>query len=203
VPEELSIVAKDIWKGKFFLNQNFTLKNLKSIRSSQPFGIIHLATHGEFEKGAPDNSFVQFWDNKLKLSQMRDLGLNNPTVELLVLSACRTALGDRDAELGFGGFAYITGVKTALASLWQVSDSGTLALMTEFYKNLKTAPTKSEALRQAQLAMIKGQVTIENGQMRTSVRSVALPPESPESKETKDLKHPFYWSAFTMIGNPW
>jgi filamentous hemagglutinin family protein len=203
VPEELSIVAKDIWKGKFFLNQNFTLKNLKSIRSSQPFGIIHLATHGEFEKGTPDNSFIQFWDNKLKLSQMRDLGLNNPTVELLVLSACRTALGDRDAELGFGGFAYIAGVKTALASLWQVSDSGTLALMTEFYKNLKTAPTKSEALRQAQLAMIKGQVTIENGQMRTSVRSVALPPESPESKETKDFKHPFYWSAFTMIGNPW
>ncbi|OKH50481.1 hypothetical protein NIES2101_19310 [Calothrix sp. HK-06] len=203
VPEELSIVAKDIWSGKFFLNQNFTLNNLKSIRSSRPFGIIHLATHGEFETGAPDNSYVQFWDSQLKLSQMRDLGLNNPTVELLVLSACRTALGDREAELGFGGFAYKAGVKTALASLWQVSDSGTLGLMTEFYKNLKKAPIKAEALRQAQLAMIRGRVTIEKGQLRTTLRSVTLPPESPESKQNKNLKHPFYWAAFTMIGSPW
>ncbi len=156
VPEELSIVAKEIWQGKFFLNQNFTLNNLKSIRSSQPFGIIHLATHGEFEEGTLDNSFIQFWDSKLKLSQIRDLGLNNPTIELLVLSACRTALGDREAELGFGGFAYKAGVKTAIASLWQVSDSGTLGLMTELYKNLKIVPIKAEALRQAQIALIVG-----------------------------------------------
>jgi filamentous hemagglutinin family protein len=203
VPEELSIVAKEIWKGKFFLNQNFTLNNLKSIRSSQPFGIIHLATHGEFEEGTSDNSFIQFWDSKLKLSQIRDLGLNNPTVELLVLSACRTALGDREAELGFGGFAYKAGVKTAIASLWQVSDSGTLGLMTELYKNLRTAPIKAEALRRAQLAMIKGQVTIENGVLRTSVRGVTLPPESRESKQSQNLKHPYYWAAFTMIGSPW
>lgn len=134
---------------------------------------------------------------------MRDLGLNNPTVELLVLSACRTALGDREAELGFGGFAYKAGVKTAIASLWQVSDSGTLGLMTELYKNLRTAPIKAEALRRAQLAMIKGQVTIENGVLRTSVRGVTLPPESRESKQSQNLKHPYYWAAFTMIGSPW
>ncbi|MBW4671344.1 MAG: CHAT domain-containing protein [Cyanomargarita calcarea GSE-NOS-MK-12-04C] len=203
VPEELSIVAKEIWQGKFFLNQNFTLNNLKSIRSSRPFGIIHLATHGEFGKGTLDNSFIQFWDSKLKLSQLGDLGLNNPTVELLVLSACETALGDREAELGFGGFAYKAGVKTAIASLWQVSDSGTLGLMTELYKNLKTAPIKAEALRQAQIAMIKGQVGIDNGVLRTTVRGVTIPKESPEATQKKDLKHPYYWAAFTMIGSPW
>ncbi len=203
VPQELSIVAKEIWNGKFFLNQNFTLNNLKSIRSSQPFGIIHLATHGEFNEGTTDNSFIQFWDRQLKLSQLKDLGLNNPTVELLVLSACRTAFGNREAELGFGGVAYGAGVKTAIASLWQVSDSGTLGLMTELYKNLKTAPIKAEALRQAQIAMIKGQVGIENGVLRTSVRGVTIPPESPEATQKKDLKHPYYWAAFTMIGSPW
>ncbi|MHC5730641.1 MAG: CHAT domain-containing protein, partial [Nostoc sp.] len=128
VPEELSIVARDIWKGKFFLNQNFTLNNLRSIRKSQPFGIIHLATHGEFKSGEADNSFIQFWDSKLKFKQMNEL--NNPPAELLVLSACRTALGDKNAELGFGGLAHKVGVKTAVASLWQVSDAGTLGLMT-------------------------------------------------------------------------
>ncbi|MBW4448482.1 MAG: CHAT domain-containing protein [Spirirestis rafaelensis WJT71-NPBG6] len=201
VPEELSIVARDIWKGKFFLNQNFTLNNLQSIRKSQPFGIIHLATHGEFKSGEADNSFIQLWDSKLKFKQMNEL--NNPPAELLVLSACRTALGDKNAELGFGGLAHKVGVKTAVASLWQVSDAGTLGLMTEFYKQLKVAPIKAEALRQAQIAMIKGQVVIENGKLRTSVRAVDLPSESSESKFQPNFKHPYYWSAFTMIGNPW
>ncbi|MBW4644053.1 MAG: CHAT domain-containing protein [Goleter apudmare HA4340-LM2] len=203
VPEELSIVAQEIWQGKFFVNQNFTLNNLKSLRQNQPYGILHLATHGNFEKGEPTNSFIQFWDSQLNVAQMRNLDLNNPTVELLVLSACRTALGDRNAELGFGGIAYNVGVKTAVASLWQVSDAGTLGFMTEFYKNLKTAPIKSEALRQAQLAMLKGQVVLDNGILKTSLRSVNLPPASPDAKLRQDLKHPFYWSAFTMIGNPW
>jgi filamentous hemagglutinin family protein len=205
VPQELSIVAQDIWRGKFFLNQNFTFNNLKSLRKYQPYGIIHLATHGKFAAGTLDNSFIQLWNSKLSLSQLRELELNNPTVELLVLSACETALGEgyEEAELGFGGFAAKAGVKTALASLWEVSDAGTLGLMTEFYKNLRTAPIKAEALRQAQIAMLKGQVRLENGQLRTSLRGVSLPPESPDAKRQKVLTHPFYWAAFTMIGSPW
>ncbi|WP_017653777.1 CHAT domain-containing protein [Fortiea contorta] len=203
VPEELSIVAEEIWEGKFFVNQNFTLNNFKSLRKNQPYGIIHLATHGNFEKGEPANSFIQFWDNQLRLPQVGDLGLNNPAVELLVLSACRTALGDRNAELGFGGIAYATGVKTSVASLWKVSDAGTLGFMVEFYKNLKTAPIKAEALRRAQVAMLKGQVVLDNGLLRTSVRGINLPTASPDAKLQQDLRHPFYWSAFTMIGNPW
>ncbi|MFB8788770.1 MAG: CHAT domain-containing protein [Potamolinea sp.] len=103
------------------------------------------------------------WDTQLRLDQVRQLGWNNPAVDLLVLSACRTALGDEKAELGFGGLAVSSGVKSALASLWYVSDQGTLALMTEFYQQLKTAPIKAEALRQAQISMIKKQVRIENG----------------------------------------
>jgi CHAT domain-containing protein len=77
---------------------------------------------------------------------MRQLRWNNPPVELLVLSACKTAIGDQQAELGFAGLAVQANVKSALASLWTVSDTGTLALMTEFYRDLKTAPIKAEAL---------------------------------------------------------
>jgi CHAT domain-containing protein len=196
--------TEGLWSGKSFINQAFTLENLKSQRSKKFFGIIHLATHGEFKTGVPGNSFIQMWDTKLRLDQLRLLGWNNPPVELLVLSACRTAVGDEQAEFGFGGLAVAAGVKSAVASLWYVSDEGTLGLMSEFYQQLKTAPIKAEALRQAQIAMIKGQVKIEGGQLRSSGSQggVPLPPELVQVGD-KNLSHPAYWAAFTMIGSPW
>ena len=97
------------------------------------------------------------------MNQLEELKLSNPQVELLVLSACTTAVGDEQAELGFAGLAVHAGVKSALASLWYVSDVGTLGLMTEFYQQLRTAPIKAEALRQAQLAMLRGEVRLQDG----------------------------------------
>jgi CHAT domain-containing protein len=123
-------------------------------------------------------------------------------VELLVLSACRTAEGDEEAELGFAGLAVQAGVKSALGSLWYVNDEGTLALMTEFYGKLKEAPIKAEALRQAQLAMIQGKVRLQRGKLITSQGTFSLPPQLAVVGD-RDLTHPYYWSAFTMIGNPW
>jgi CHAT domain-containing protein len=123
-------------------------------------------------------------------------------VELLVLSACRTALGDEQAELGFAGLAVQAGVKSALASLWYVSDEATLGLMSQFYEQLKSAPSKAEALRQAQLAMLNGQVRIESGNLRDA-RGVVRLPAALAGLQDKQLTHPYYWAAFTMIGNPW
>ncbi len=202
VPVELSVIASQLWPGKSFLNKDFTLDNLKRIHASQPFGIIHLATHGEFQPGKPSNSYIQFSDTKLQLDQLRQLRLNNPPVELLVLSACRTALGDEEAELGFAGLAALAGVKSALGSLWYVSDEGTLGLMTKFYEQLKKVPVKAEALRSAQLAMLRGEVRIEEGQLVTGDQRIPLPPEL-EQGENRNYTHPYYWSAFTLVGNPW
>ncbi len=202
VPIELGEIAGKIWKGKYFLNNTFTLENLKAQRQETPFGIIHLATHANFQPGVPSQSYIQLWNSKLKLDQIRQLGWNNPPVELLVLSACRTALGDEEAELGFAGLAVQAGVKSALASLWYVSDEGTLGLMTEFYKQLKITPIKSEALRQAQLAMLRGEVRIESGKLRSGGGEIILPPELARV-ENLQLTHPYYWAAFTMIGSPW
>jgi filamentous hemagglutinin family protein len=199
-----SMFSQGLWSGKSFLNQGFTLTNLKSQRAQTPFGVIHLATHGQFNLGAPRNSYIQLWDTQLRLDQLRQMGWNNPPVELLVLSACRTALGNEDAEFGFGGLAVAAGVKSAIASLWYVSDEGTLGLITEFYQRLKTAPIKAEALRQAQVALIKGQVRIEGGQLRGTMAggAISLPPELAQIGD-KEFSHPYYWSAFTMIGSPW
>ncbi|HEY9651345.1 MAG TPA: CHAT domain-containing protein, partial [Coleofasciculaceae cyanobacterium] len=202
VPLEVSTITDKLWQGKSFLNNAFTLENLKQQRQKQPFGIIHLATHGQFQAGDPSNSYIQLWNSKLRLNQLRQLGWNNPPVELLVLSACRTALGDEEAELGFAGLSVLAGVKSAMASLWTVSDQGTLGLMTTFYEQLKTAPIKAEALREAQLAMLKGQVRIEGGKLHTPNADIPLPPDIAESGN-RTLEHPYYWSAFTMIGNPW
>jgi len=74
--------------------------------------------------------------------------------------------------------------------------------MTQFYEKLKVAPIKAEALRRAQVAMLQGQVRLEMGKLRTARGDVPLPPVLVELGDKK-LTHPFFWSAFTMIGNPW
>lgn len=201
VPVELSAITDRLWDGETLLNQQFTLANLKSQRAAYPFGIVHLATHAAFSPGSVDKSYIQFWDRQLRLDQLKDLKLQVPIVQLLVLSACRTALGDPQAELGFAGLAVQSGAKAALASLWAVSDAGTLVLMSEFYHHLKQAPIKTEALRQAQLDMLQGRVNLKSSQAVRGLRG-SLPVELTEF-ETTELSHPYYWAGFTLIGNPW
>ncbi|MDY6784628.1 MAG: CHAT domain-containing protein [Cyanobacteriota bacterium] len=203
VATEVNAIARHIWPGEVFLNEEFNLANLQGARARGPYRIIHLATHGEFRPGKPDNSYIQLWDSQLNLQQLRSLRWHQPPpVELLVLSACRTALGDEEAELGFAGLAVAAGVKTTMGSLWYVSDEGTLGLMAAFYEQLREAPIKAEALRGAQLAMIRGEVRSENGQLIAPRRSFPLPPEL-AGVGSKDFSHPYYWSGFTMIGSPW
>jgi CHAT domain-containing protein len=210
VPVELQAIAGSgdrpgLWPGRSFLNSNFTLAALNRERQANPYGIVHLATHAEFKPGKPDLSYIQFWRERLTLDQIRTIDWTSRPVELLVLSACRTAVGDRNAELGFAGLAIASGVKSSIASSWYVSDRGTLALMNEFYRQLRTASTKSEALRQAQLALLRGQVRIEGNELRgTGARggTVFLPPDiAANGREV--LSHPYYWAAFSVIGNPW
>lgn len=207
---EATAITERLWKGEAFLNEKFTLNNLKIQRQQKQFGIIHLATHAEFNPDSdPDDtqqpdtrSFIQLWDTKLQLNQVRELGWGNPAAELVVLSACRTALGNEKAELGFAGFAVLSGVKSALASLWYVSDGGTLGMMTEFYQRLRSTKIKAEALRQAQVAMIHGKVRLQNNQLVWTGGTLPIPPELQKLGD-RDLSHPYYWSGFTMIGSPW
>lgn len=211
VPVELSRVLWELqtatasdedWVGQSFLNQEFILPKLTDLLSAQPFDIVHLATHADFRPGLPEESYIQFWDQQLTLDQMSQMGLNMSTVELIVLSACNTALGDSKAELGFAGMALQSGIKSALASLWYVSDAGTLALMSEFYRQLPLASTKAEALRQAQIRMLSGEVRLEGDILLVSRGPIELP-DTLASSASFDFSHPLYWSGFTMISSPW
>jgi CHAT domain-containing protein/uncharacterized protein HemY len=138
--------------------------------------IVHLATHAEFNAGKPEDSFLIFGNgDKVLLSEMKDLPMSN--VDLIVLSACQTGvgkLGNGIEILGFGYQVQRAGAKAAIASLWQVSDEGTQALMQAFYNDVKQGDrSRAESLRQAQI---------------TTLRS-------------KNFSHPYYWSAFILISN--
>jgi CHAT domain-containing protein len=94
------------------------------------------------------------------------------SLELLVLSACQTAKGDRRSALGIAGVAAQAGARSTIATLWLVDAASTAQLMGEFYSGLKNGLTKAEALRQAQLILLS----------------------NPKSR------HPYYWSSFILVG---
>ena len=195
------------------LNEQFTLENLQTSLENNIFPIVHLSTHADFNTASIDDIYIQLYNRRLTLNELRSLNLQvgSNDLELLVLSACRSAFGDLEAELGFAGLAVKLGVKTAIGSLWKVSDISTPGLMIEFYNQLKTSPFKAEALRLAQVAMIKEQVQIdlENRQIITSWGEAIELPENVvadllASNITEiDLSHPYYWAPFTVIGSPW
>ncbi len=208
VPVELAALANHFWQGRSHatLNQDSTLANLQTFHRQNRYGIIHLATHAQFQPGALQNSFIQFWNGKLNLSQLRGLSQSlrwqsSPSVELLVLSACQTAVGSQEAELGFAGSALNAGVKSTVASLWRVNDDGTLGVMSKFYEHLGSAPTKTEAMRQAQIAMLKGQVQIKGDMLKLSDQvQMALPPTLTQLGD-RNFVHPYFWSGYTVVGN--
>ena len=177
VETEINQIKSEI-SSQILLNQTFTTKALEKRIGNKPFPVVHLATHGQFSSSAK-NTFVLTWDNRIgvkqlgELLQKRETYSKNP-IELLVLSACQTAQGDKRAALGLAGVAVRSGARSTLASLWAVDDQSTSAFMVEFYKQLATNNiSKAEALRKAQISLIK-----ERG-----------------------FKHPFYWAPFVLVGN--
>jgi CHAT domain-containing protein len=174
---ELNQIASDV-RSEILLNQRFTKQGLEQQINDAPFPIIHLATHAQFSSKA-ENTFLLTWDGRINVKEFdsllrtRERQDTNP-IELLVLSACQTATGDKRAALGLAGLAVRSGARSTLATLWSVRDRSTAALMAEFYQKLtQTEVSKAEALRQAQLALLKN----------------------------SQYQHPYYWAPFVLVGN--
>ncbi|NJM72047.1 MAG: CHAT domain-containing protein [Scytonema sp. RU_4_4] len=153
VPAELAIFNnKDFWEaeGSVIKDSEFDMDNLNNESKKRPFRIVHLATHAGFQQD--DNQkqkqkaefYIQFEDSRKTLQNLQDK-LNPPKenfpkelrwsdfrVDLLVLSACDTQQGIAGSEKIFVGLSAKLGVKSTLASLWEVSDPGSLILMSEF-----------------------------------------------------------------------
>jgi CHAT domain-containing protein len=161
------------------LNSDFTKSNIQKGLSEYDSPIVHLATHGEFSS-YPDATFIQAWDQRVYINDfynfLRDRTDNhNYPLELLVLSACKTAEGDNRASLGLAGIALRSGARSTIGSLWAVNDLSTTKLMSNFYNIIINQPntSRAEALQKAQISLLN-----EN-----------------------ELKHPYYWSAFVLIGS--
>ncbi|MEL6158760.1 MAG: CHAT domain-containing protein [Cyanobacteria bacterium J06627_32] len=203
VDAEVNLITNGPWEGEAFLNEDFVLDNLEMQLQQNTYGVLHLATHAVFEAGSIEDSYIQLWNEKLSLNEVANLQLSNSNLGLIILSACSTALGDEASEYGFAGFAVKAGSQSALASLWPVNDEGTLGFMSQFYGALRTTSTRAEALQQAQLSLISGEVGIADGTIygQGNEEIASIPALAESGRWT--FAHPFYWSAFTMIGNPW
>ena len=137
--------------------ENFRKADLIKALTTEDIDVLHLATHASFN-GRSDRAFIVVNGEVILLSELRQiLGANRARgdeLDLLVLSACETAVGDDEASMGLAGAAVQAGSKSAIASLWPVNDQGTAELMKDFYRFYRQGRSKSEALRQAQLTMI-------------------------------------------------
>ncbi|WP_242021832.1 CHAT domain-containing protein [Microcoleus sp. FACHB-831] len=176
VAEELRTIKSEV-PSKVLLDQQFTSIALQQAIQNTPFPVVHIATHGEFSSKAED-TFILTWDGKINVNQLDNLlrsrEKKGTAIELLVLSACKTASGDKRAALGLAGVAIKAGARSTVASLWYVSDEATANLMTGFYRELgNTSVTKAEALRRAQQSLL----------------------QKPE------YRHPYFWAPFVMVGN--
>jgi CHAT domain-containing protein len=158
VQTEVDGIRSDIASDVLF-NESFTRENLRDRLRRDPVSIVHIATHGQFSSNA-DETFILAWDSPIRINELsqlletRSLNSRNP-IELLVLSACRTAVGDRRATLGLAGMAVRAGARSTIASLWSLDDNSGAVLMNEFYKELtQNSGSKAESLRQAQRTLL-------------------------------------------------
>jgi CHAT domain-containing protein len=165
----------DVWMDLGASEEKIHAANVSNYR------IVHIATHGLLNVERPQFTGVVLSlvgntsaDGFLRTDEIFNLKM---APSLVMLSACETGLGKEKRGEGVMGltraFMY-AGAPTVGVSLWSVADKSTAELMTDFYKRFLAAgsPSRSGALRAAQLAMISG----------------------------KKYSAPFYWAPFVLVG---
>ncbi|MBP7867501.1 MAG: CHAT domain-containing protein [Acidobacteria bacterium] len=177
-----------------FLGEQATEERAKA--AGRDVRILHFACHGILDEqnplesalaltvpatpGGGDNGFLQAWE---VMERMR------LEAELVALSACNTALGSEAGGEGLVGltraFQY-AGARSVLASLWSVADETTAVLMRRFYQCLATGVSRDQALRTAQMELLRGTARVEGGK---------------GDPEPVDASHPFFWAAFQLVGD--
>jgi CHAT domain-containing protein len=169
----------------------------QTVRSLAPQGaVIHFATHGVLQDDQPFDSFLALGsasgaasnDGRLTAQEIYELDLQ---ADLVVLSACRTGLGkiSGDGIAGLTRAFFYAGTPSVMATLWDVADEPTSRLVAEFYRSYQRTHDKSQALRAAQLHLLRA---LRNGQVKatTPAGTFTLP------------EHPVFWAGFVLVGEP-
>ncbi len=181
--DEIEYIAGLIPKERqrLYLGKDSTEKAFRQEALSK-YRWIHLATHGLIDERNPDRSVVVLAldgeneeDGFLSATEIADLDLE---CDLVILSACETALGQLSSGEGIIGLSrsfLIAGARSVIVSEWAVSDISTAQLMKDFYQQLVKKVDKPTALREAKLRMLNGGT---------------------------ETRHPYYWAPFVIIGAP-
>lgn len=180
--DEVQAISRLFPKTRILLGRDATEEAIKSLAPQARR--LHFAGHGLLDEKFPLNSGIA-----LTIPDPPEAGRDNGLLQaweifegvrldadLVTLSACDTALGK---EMGGEGLVGLTrafqyaGARSVLASLWGVADRSTADLMTRFYGYLKAGRSKDEALRAAQIDLIR----------------------------SKSFAHPYHWAAFQLVGD--
>ena len=218
VREELANIIRSgdspvgVMNGMICLDQAFTFDSLRNGISAHGYPLVHIASHFQLNPCNDTMSFLLLGDGThLTLDKIKVQDALFGGVDLLTLSACNTAVGNdrqdgREVEC-FGLLAENQGAKAILATLWPVEDSSTSLLMQEFYRQHAKGKSKAEALRQAQIALLTGNIkpTIPptwSKRKNKSKKDNGDPPEYRyEPDPQKPFAHPYFWAPFILIGN--
>lgn len=175
--EEVKDIQSQTQSSVALLDEKFTSSRLEKEISKNKFPIVHISTHGQFSSDPLKTVLLAYekviniieFDNLLKGKIQSDAD----SIELLVLSACQTAKGNKRSALGMAGVAAQAGARTTIATLWLVDADSTALLMEQLYKGLKNGIPKAEALRLAQLTLMKN----------------------------PKYAHHYYWAPFLLVGS--
>jgi len=187
----------EIIGAKVFLGREASEGELKRILPQAAY--VHLAVHSFIHPEDPRLSalFLSSGPSEDGVFELREL--SETRAKLVVLSACRTALGQLakgEGFLGFGRAFLQAGARDLVVSLWQVNDESTAQIMPLFWKAYWEGQPTALALRKAQLTYLQlaraGKVLLRRQRERASFRAVPRKEVRPD--------HPYFWAGFVVLG---
>ncbi len=193
--------------GVALLDTSFTAATLRAALRELPpqrASVVHLASHFHFEAGDAGRSVLLLGDGSgLSLAQIAGADYRFDKIDLVTLSACSTALSADDAFgqqiEGLGTLLQAQGAAAVLATLWSVNDGSTAAFMGSMYAlREREGLTRAEAIRRAQIELIRGRVTPDSTVLQNGRRSGAL---DEDGADGGPWTHPKYWAPFVLMGN--
>ena len=206
VPQEIDGIMIKGAKDKF-LNNSFTPNTFLEQASNPVYSNVHVATHADFVPGGPSRSQIHSGTGPIAFDQLIKLRRSRKGVplELIVFSACRTALGDPESELGFAGLALQAGAKSAVGTLWYVDDVVTSAYFVQMYRYLSQGIPKAEAMQLTRQALIRGLVRLEGDRIvgADGIDLLTGLSDNQQRRVVNGMNHPFYWSGIQLMGTPW
>lgn len=213
--QEILAVARIWGDSSAFVGERATEERIYEL--PRDTGMLHLAAHTILDEQLPMESGLVLHGRRGDPPGPRDGVLQAREIlerlrldaDLVTLSACQSGLGARLRGEGLVGLTWAfhqAGARSVVASLWRIRDRSTVPLMQLFYRGLRTGLPKDEALRQAQLALIRGPVAYPAPATQGVAAWVAgigdLLGWSRPGPERVDLSHPHHWAAFQLYGDP-